>query len=63
MWSLGCGPKPQSLKRLKANRFAQGLDDLTRTESYRVRAGKIALAIAEEDGIAAAIDLIEAMRP
>jgi sterol 3beta-glucosyltransferase len=63
VWSLGCGPRPQSLKRLSANRFAQGLDELTRTESYRVCANKIGRAIAEEDGIAVAIDLIEAMRP
>jgi UDP:flavonoid glycosyltransferase YjiC (YdhE family) len=60
VWSLGCGPRPQSLKRLRANRFAQGLGELTRTEAYRVRAGKIARAIAEEDGITAAIDVIEA---
>jgi sterol 3beta-glucosyltransferase len=61
--SLGCGPRPQSLKRLRANRFAQGLDELARTEAYRVHAGQIARAIAGEDGIAAAIDLIEATRP
>jgi UDP:flavonoid glycosyltransferase YjiC (YdhE family) len=60
--SLGCGPKSQSLKRLSANRFAQGLEDLTRTESYCVCAGKIARAIAEEDGIAVAIDLIDEER-
>ena len=63
VWSLGCGPKPQSLKRLRANRFAQGLDELTWNESYRVCANKIAQAIAEEDGIAVAIDLIETTRP
>ena len=61
--SLGCGPNPQSLKRLRADRFAQGLDELTRTESYRERAGKVARTIAEEDGIARAIDVIEATRP
>ena len=63
VWSLGCGPRPQSLKRLRANRFARGLDELTRTESYRVCASKIGRAITEEDGIAVAIDLIEATRP
>ena len=62
VWSIGCGPRPQALKRLRADRFAQGLDALTRTETYRVRAGQVAQAVAEEDGIAVAIDLIEAVR-
>ena len=61
IWSLGCGPKPQSLKRIKAARFARGLEDLTRKESYRERAGEIARTIAKEDGITRAIELIEAM--
>ena len=39
------------------------LEELTRAETHRVQADKIARAIAEEDGIAAAIDLIEATRP
>jgi len=58
--SLGCGPKPQSLKRIKAARFALGLEELTRKESYRERAGEIARKIAKEDGITRAIELIEA---
>jgi len=61
IWSLGCGPKPQSLKRIKATRFALGLADLTQQESYRERAGEIARKIAKEDGITRAIELIEAM--
>ena len=59
--SLGCGPKPQSLKRIKAAGFARGLEDLTRKTSYRERAGEIARTIAKEDGITRAIELIEAM--
>jgi len=59
--SLGCGPNPQSLKRIKATRFASGLTDLTQQESYRERAEEIARIIAKEDGITRAIELIEAM--
>ncbi len=60
VFSLGCGPKPQSLKRLRAERFAAGLIDLTRTESYRVRARDVASAIANEDGVARAVEIVEA---
>ena len=60
VFSLGCGPKPQPFKRLKAARFAEGLIELTQTGSYRVRAGEIASAIAGEDGVARAVEIIEA---
>jgi sterol 3beta-glucosyltransferase len=56
--SLRCGPKPQSLKRIKATRFALALTDLTQQESYRERAGEIARKIAKEDGISRALELI-----
>ena len=58
--SLGCGPKPQALKRLTAERFAEGLIELTRNESYRARAREISNAIAKEDGVARAVEIIEA---
>ncbi len=61
--SLGCGPKPQSLKRLRADRFAQGLAELTQTESYRDCAGTIAQVIAKEDGIGSVIKVIEGKHP
>ena len=57
--ALGCGPKPQAIKRLEAKRFAKGLLELTQTESYRVRAESMASAIAKEDGVARAVEIIE----
>ncbi|UCE31521.1 MAG: glycosyltransferase family 1 protein [Burkholderiales bacterium] len=57
--ALGCGPRPRALKRLTAERFARALIELTRTDSYRVRAGELAAAIAREDGVARAVELIE----
>lgn len=59
IWSLGCGPKPLSLKRLTAKRFAKGLTELTRTASYRKNATAIARAIGDEDGVMTAVKLIE----
>lgn len=61
VFSLGCGPKAQPLKRLRADRFAAGLSELTQTESYRRRAREVARAIAEEDGVAQAIEIVEAV--
>ena len=61
IWSLGCGPKPQSLKRIKAAKFAKGLLDLTGNKSYCERAKTIAEKIKEENGIARSIELIDAM--
>jgi len=62
VWKLGCGPKPQSLKRLRATVFAQGLKDLLQTDSYQIRAATIARDIATEDGIARAIEIIASTR-
>ena len=61
VFSLGCGPKPQPLKRLRAERLAEALIELTQTESYRVRAREVASAIAVEDGVARAVELLEAV--
>ena len=58
VWGLGCGPEPQRLKRLTADSFAHGLEDLVRNDSYRTRAADIARAIANEDGIGRAIEII-----
>ncbi len=60
VFSLGCGPKPQPLKRLSAERLAEGLVELTGVESYRVRARELANAIAKEDGVAQAVEIVEA---
>ena len=62
VFSLGCGPKPQPVKRLRAGRFAEGLIELTQSESYRSRAREVASAIAEEDGVARAAEIVEAVR-
>jgi len=59
VWKLGCGPKPQPMNRLRAESFAEGLRELTQTESYRRRAREIAEAMAREDGVARAIEVIE----
>lgn len=61
--TLGCGPAPLKLKRLRADRFAERLTELVRTESYRQCAGAVAAAIAEEDGVGTAVRVIEAVRP
>ena len=61
VFSLGCGPKPQPLKQLRADRFGEGLMELTQTESYRVRAQEVASAIAKEDGVTRAVEILEAV--
>ena len=62
VFSLGCGPKPQPLKRLRAERFAEGLIELIQTESYCVHAREVASAIAEEDGVRRAAEIVVAAR-
>lgn len=62
VWSLGCGPKPQRLKKLKAEQFARGLLELTQTESFAARAAEMARVIAQEHGVARAIEVVEAYR-
>lgn len=59
VWKVGCGPKPQAMNRLNAEGFATGLRELTGTDSYRVRAQEVAEAMAREDGVARAIEVIE----
>ncbi len=58
VWTLGCGPQPQRLKRLDADSFARGLEDLVRNAAYRARAADVARAIAKEDGIGQAIRIV-----
>ncbi|MCP4998254.1 MAG: glycosyltransferase family 1 protein [Hyphomicrobiales bacterium] len=59
VFSLGCGPKPQPIKRLHRRRFAEGLIELVGTESYRLCAHEVASAIAKEDGVERAVAIIE----
>lgn len=60
VWTQGCGPKPRPLRRLSADDFALGLKDLVGNPSYRARAGEIAAGINGEDGVARAVEIIEA---
>jgi UDP:flavonoid glycosyltransferase YjiC (YdhE family) len=61
VFSLGCGPRPQPLKKLRTERFGEGLIELTQTASYRARAREVASAIAGEDGVTRAVELVEAV--
>ena len=56
---LGCGPEPQSLRRLAPDRLAAGLEALVTDQGYRDQASALAGAIASEDGVGSAIDVIE----
>jgi len=60
--ALGCGPKPQSLKHLRSGQFAEGLVELATSDAYRIRAQEVANAIAKEDGVARAVEIIGAVR-
>ncbi len=57
--SLGIGPKPLFLKKLKAKKFSEGLMDLTQNESYKTAAAKMGYLIAKENGVSRAVELIE----
>ncbi len=58
--TLGCGPQPRPLRRLKADDFALGVKELVGNQSYRARASQIAAGIEAEDGVARAVEIIEA---
>ncbi len=59
--SLSCGPRPQPLKKITANKFAQALIDLTTNKFYRRHAEGIAKMLANENGVERAVELIEEM--
>ncbi|MEM8959965.1 MAG: glycosyltransferase [Acidobacteriota bacterium] len=63
VWKLGCGPKPQPLKKLRIDRLAEALRDLATNKSYRQRAEDVARGIATEDGVARAVEVIEGSIP
>lgn len=60
---LGCGPKPLKLKRATVDTLATRLADLVGNESYRTNASNVARGIAQDDGIAKAMEVITAARP
>ena len=60
VWQLGCGPKPRPLRRLRAGDFAVALKELVGNPAYRARASQIAARIEAEDGVARAVEIIEA---
>ena len=59
IYSLGIGPKPLGLKKLKAKKFSKGLIDLVENKSYRSAAAKIGKRISNENGVSRAVELIE----
>ena len=61
--NLGCGPEPLPLKQLTADALATRLQDLVANPAYHARAQVIAAQIAKEDGVARAIEIIEAKPP
>lgn len=58
--ALGCGPEPLPLKTLAAADLAARLRELVSTPAYRHRAEKIARQIAVENGVARAVEVVEA---
>ena len=62
VFALGCGPQPQSLKRLKADELAAGLRELVGDPGYRKRAEEVGAKIRAENGVARAIEVIESLR-
>ncbi len=58
--ALHAGPEPIPARRLTAERLAAALTDLTSEPLYAARARTLAGAIAREDGIARAVEVIEA---
>ncbi|MEM0914594.1 MAG: glycosyltransferase [Planctomycetota bacterium] len=57
--ALGCGPEAMPLRRLRADRFAAALSQLTGEKRYRERAEEVGEAIRGEDGVSRAVALIE----
>jgi sterol 3beta-glucosyltransferase len=57
---LGCGPKPIPLAKLTPALFASRLRALVSDAGFRTRATELATRIAREDGLARAVEVIEA---
>ena len=56
---LGCGPEPLPLADLRAEPLARALERLAGEARYRKRAAEVAAAMAAEDGLAEAVEVIE----
>ncbi|GLK66649.1 glycosyltransferase [Hansschlegelia plantiphila] len=57
--ALGAGPPPVRLAKLDPPRLAAALEDLVSNPSYAAAAGVVAQALARENGLAAAVRLVE----
>ena len=57
---LGCGPKPVPLARLTPALLAARLRELVGDDGYRRSAAELAARIAREDGLARAVEVVEA---
>jgi hypothetical protein len=57
---LGCGPEPVPLARLTPALLAARLRALVGDEGYRRSAAELAARIASEDGLARAVEIVEA---
>ena len=57
---LGCGPAPVELVRLTPALLAVRLRELVGNSNFRVRAAELAARIALEDGLARAVEAVEA---
>ena len=58
--ALGCGPAPIELARATPPLLASRLRELVGDARFRARATALAERIAREDGLARAIDVVEA---
>ena len=59
VFDLGCGPRPRSLRKLRADDFADRLRELIHNADYGANAERIGAAIRAEDGTRVAVELIE----
>ncbi|CAA9349125.1 MAG: UDP-glucose:sterol glucosyltransferase [uncultured Gemmatimonadaceae bacterium] len=57
---LGVGPRPIARKRLTVERLARALREATGDEAMRERAARLGAAIRAEDGVGAAVEVIDA---
>jgi len=57
--TLGCGPKPIKRDSLTVEKLAKALNELTSTPAYKVAAEELGSRLRQENGVAAAADVIE----
>jgi UDP:flavonoid glycosyltransferase YjiC (YdhE family) len=61
IYALGVGPRPIPIKELDAKRLATAITEATQDERMRRRAAEMGRVLAEEDGIQAAVEFVEAL--